>query len=476
MKVTKLISTLSTLLVAIYQCSAAPPPNSSLNVLRERQAGTQWVSIWTSMPQLVEQSNLPPSPFNGGSVMFNDATLRQTFFITEDAPRIRIQFSNTFGGSVLSITAASLALPQGGAAGVGQIQTSTLHALTFNGGSPSVTIPTGQVVYTDPIDFPVTAQTNIAVSIYLKSGQSGSNITGHPGSRTTSWMQSGNQVNSTNVSGGSTAHWYFATGVEGFINTDTKGLIILGDSITDGRGSDDNKNNRWPDLVLARMRKSGITNIAVGNQAAGGNRVLQDGLGPSLISRYKRDAINQAGVKYVMVFEGVNDIGTANSDAASQQQVGDQLIAAFQQIVSDAKAAGLKIFAATITPLGSGYTAGSREPTRQRINQWILTSGTYDAVVDFDKIVRNPSNPSQLAQQYDSGDGLHPNVAGYQAIANQFPLDVLTGSAPHSTTSSSPTSTTSSAPPVTTTTSTPPATTSPTAQAAHYAQCGTYRY
>ncbi|TFK33506.1 hypothetical protein BDQ12DRAFT_715805 [Crucibulum laeve] len=158
------------------------------------------------------------------------------------------------------------------------------------------------------------------------------------------------------------------------------------------------------------------------------------------------DADYQAGVKYVMVFEGVNDIGTTNSDAASQQQVGDQLIVAFQQIVRDAKAAGLKVFAATITLLGSGYTA----------------------------IVGNPSNPSQLAQQHDSGNGLHPNVTGYQAIANQFPLDLLTGSAPPSSTTSSspPTSTTSSAPPVTTTTSTPPATTSPTAQATHYAQCG----
>lgn len=179
------------------------------------------------------------------------------------------------------------------------------------------------------------------------------------------------------------------------------------------------------------MQTNGLTNIGVCNQAAGGNRVLADGLGPSLISRYKRDALNQPGVKWVMIFEGVNDIGTAAANSGTQTQTANQLISAFTQIAKDAKALGLSVFAATITPFGnSQYGDTSREAARQTVNNWIKTSGTFDAVVDFDKFIQNPSNPAQLASQYNSGDYLHPNVAGYQYIANQFPLDIFKVSPP----------------------------------------------
>jgi hypothetical protein len=144
---------------------------------------------------------------NGGGAQFRGATLRQTLHVSIGAPRIRIQISNTFGGSDLTITAASIALPQGGRAGVGQIDTATLKPLTFNNGASSITIPRGQVKYTDAIDFAVQPQSMISVSLYLANGQSGSSITGHPGSRTTSWMANGNQVNAANVAGANTKHW-----------------------------------------------------------------------------------------------------------------------------------------------------------------------------------------------------------------------------------------------------------------------------
>jgi hypothetical protein len=160
------------------------------------------------------------------------------------AERIRIQISNTFGGSALPITAASLALPTGGQAGVSGIDTTTLKGLTFNNGSSSITIPQGQVVYTDPIDVKVEPQSMITVTIYSQAGQTGTSITGHPGSRTTSWMQQGNHLNASTVTGASTAHWYFLTAVEAWAPLSTSALVILGDSITDGRGSTDNKNNR----------------------------------------------------------------------------------------------------------------------------------------------------------------------------------------------------------------------------------------
>ncbi|KFZ06067.1 hypothetical protein V501_07729 [Pseudogymnoascus sp. VKM F-4519 (FW-2642)] len=385
-------------------------------IIESRQdTGNKWVDTWTSMPQLVEPGNLPPSPFTSQGAVFNDATLRQTLHVSIGADRIRLQISNTFGGSDLPITEAAIALPTGGEAGVGNIEASPIAGLTFNGAT-SVTIPKGEVAYSDPIDFSVVAESMLTLTLYLAAGQTGNSITGHPGSRTTSWMQEGNHVNATSIPGSSIAHCF----------------VILGDSITDGRGSDDNKNNRWPDLLLARMQTNELTEIGVDNQAAGGNRVLQDGLGPSLISRYKRDAIEQEGVKYIMIFEGVNDIGTAGTDQNTQTRLGDNLISAFTQIASDTSAAGILIFAATITPFsgpGQSYSNPTREKTRQRVNAWFTSSGLFDAVVDFDAVVRDPVTPSQLAPEYNGGDYLHPNVAGYQAIADAFPLDIFTATA-----------------------------------------------
>lgn len=176
--------------------------------------------------------------------MFRDATLRQTLHLSIGAERLRIQISNTFGGSDLPITAASIALPTGGKAGVAGIDTTTAKPLTFNNGSASITIPAGEVAYTDPVDFSVDAQTNIAVSLYSQEGQAGSSITGHPGSRTTSHMQSGNHVDAETLSGTDTKHWYFISAVEAWAPADHSAFVILGDSITDGRGSTDDANNR----------------------------------------------------------------------------------------------------------------------------------------------------------------------------------------------------------------------------------------
>ncbi|GAP91470.1 putative lipolytic enzyme [Rosellinia necatrix] len=408
-------------------CAVGSP--LGINKLAQRQDGdSHWVTTWASMPQLVEQSNLPPSPFTGGGV-FRDATLRQTLHMSIGAERIRIQISNTFGGSALPVTAASLALPTGGEAGVSGIDTTTLRGLTFNGAS-SVSIPQGQVVYTDPIDVKIEPQSMITVTLYSQAGQSGTSITGHPGSRTTSWMQQGNHVNASSVTGANTAHWYFLNAVEVWAPKTTAALVILGDSITDGRGSTDNKNNRWPDLLLARMQKENITNIAVVNQAAGGNTVLTGGLGPPLLQRYKRDLLATAGVRYGLIFEGVNDIGGASADSGTQSRISSGLQGAFKTIAAEARAAGITMFGATITPFGGSgqaYSSPTRDSARQAVNRWILAGGdgSFAASVDFAKFLANPSNQANLAAQYDGGDHLHPNPAGYQAIADQFPLAIF---------------------------------------------------
>ncbi|CAO2657206.1 Nn.00g033320.m01.CDS01 [Neocucurbitaria sp. VM-36] len=396
----------------------------AIDSVDKRQDEYHWIDTWTSMPQLVESSNMPPSPFSSGSVL-KDATLRQTLHMSVGASKIKLAISNTFGGSDLPITEGSVSLPAGGAAGVSGIQASPLAAIAV-GGKSSFTVPRGQVVITDEIAFEIKPQSMLTVSLYSQQGQSGSSITGHPGSRTTSWFVSGNKVNATTFLGTSSVHWYFISAVQAYVPTDAHSLIILGDSITDGRGSDDNKNNRWPDLVLARLQKENYTNVAVCNQAAGGNTVLSGGLGPTLLTRYKRDAIDQPGVKWVMIFEGVNDIGGGANSASTQTSIGDQLIKAFTQIVADAKKAGYVTIGGTITPFGgNSYQGAEREKTRKRVNKWILESKTFDFTVDLAGTLANKNNPEQLDTKYNGGDGLHPNVAGYQAVADAFPIDIF---------------------------------------------------
>jgi lysophospholipase L1-like esterase len=395
---------------------------------------THWVDTWTSMPQLTEPANLPNPPFNQTGSVFVNSTIRQTLHMSIGSPQIRIRLSNAFGTTHLNITAVTVALPFNNSAGQSIIEAKTLQTVTFSGNN-SIIIPDGSLAVSDPIHFPIEAQSELAVSIYLAGGQLGNSITSHPGSRTTSFYQFGNAVSAANLTDASVqsvAHWYFLSAVEVWSPPQAKGFVIVGDSITDGRGSTTNANNRWPDLVLARMQKDPSTrNIGVLNQAAGGNRVLADGLGPNALGRIDRDVLAQSGIKYSMIFEGVNDIGTAASDSASQDFVYNQLIQAYEQIITRIHTFGIPVFAATITPFSApnstiqAYSTPEREVTRQRVNKWIRTSGKFDAVLDFDKVVRSPANQSMLADQYNSGDYLHPNPAGYQAIADSFDLNLF---------------------------------------------------
>ncbi|KLO83363.1 Uncharacterized protein LW93_15033 [Fusarium fujikuroi] len=383
-----------------------------------------WVGTWASMPQEVEPANLAPAPFGGAdaAAQFENTTLRQTFHMSIGAEKIRIRFSNIFGKTDLPITAASIALPAGGKAGVGQIDTKTTKQLKFNG-KKSVSVPAGEIVYSDPIDFKLKPLSNLALSVYTEKGQLGNKITGHPGSRTTSWMQKGNHVNAASVSEGSTKHWYFANGVDSWAPKDHFAVVLLGDSITDGRGSTDDTNDRWSDALAAHLQESGMSNVAVNNMAAGGNAILSGGLGPILLQRYKRDALEQPGAKFVVVFEGVNDIGPSAADDATQKRIKDGLIAAYIQIAKDIKKAGMTTIGATITQmLGNQYYAPEREVTRVAINDWILGNGTYDHTVDFASLI---GSGDKLLPQYDSGDGLHPNPAAYKLMGTKFPIKVF---------------------------------------------------
>ncbi|CAG7852104.1 SubName: Full=Uncharacterized protein {ECO:0000313/EMBL:CCA73699.1} [Serendipita indica DSM 11827] len=428
---------MSQVLSALFNILLASTLLGNVGVSAHQKRGSKpfhWVDTWTSMPQLTEPANLPPAPYNGSSGVFVDATIRQTLQMSVGADKIRLRLSNVFGVNDLPITAVTIAKPFNGTAGQRAILANTIKQVSFSGSS-SIIIPNGALAVSDPIDFHVDPQSVISVTIYTREGQQGFSITSHPGSRTTSFFAAGNQVNAANLtdsSVASAAHWYFLSAVEAWAPSKVRALAVVGDSITDGRGSQTDQNNRWTNLLSARMQKNGYTkNIAVVNQAAGGNRILYDGLGPNAQGRIDRDVLAHSGVEYAMIFEGVNDIGTTATNVEAQDRLYQRLILAYKQIATRVHAAGIPIFAATITPFGApnstlqAYSHPTRETTRLRINDWIRTSKTFDAVIDFDKILRDPKNATQLNAAYSSGDYLHPSVAGYQKIADSFPLEIF---------------------------------------------------
>ena len=392
--------------------------------------GAHWVNTWTSMPQLTEPGNLPPAPFTQPDRVLADTTLRQTVHVSVSGRQVRLRYSNAFGTADLPITQVTVALPAGGAAGVTAIQPGTVRPVTFNG-SASTVVSVGAQVVSDPFAFDLGAQTNLTVTTYLAAGQATNNLTSHPGSRTSSWLLAGNHVGDADLTGATRAdHWYLLSGVEVRASGRTAAAVMLGDSLTDGRGSTTNGNDRWPDRLLARLQARHSTDdVAVLNQAAGGNRVLHDGLGPNALARLDRDVLATSGVRWLLVFEGVNDIGTAEASEAGQAQVTSDLIGAYEQIITRAHTAGITVYGATITPFGgnTGYDdpAGLREASRQRVNQWIRTSHAFDAVIDFDKVARDPAIPRQLLASIDTGDHLHLNPTGYQMFADAVPLGLF---------------------------------------------------
>ena len=402
---------------------------AALPARRHRRA-PRWVHTWTAMPQLTEPGNMPPAPFTRPGLVFADATLRQTLRVSVGGSRLRVRFSNAFGGADLPITGVTVARPLGGRAGTDAIEPGTVRPVTFGGHGPIV-VPVGAQVVSDPIGLDVAPRTVLTVTVYLRAGQASDSITSHPGSRTTSYLLAGDHRADPGLPGATAVdHWYLLSGVEVRAGGDAAAAVVLGDSLTDGRGSTTNGNDRWPDRLVDRLQAQRRTaGVAVLNQAAGGNRVLHDGLGPNALARFDRDVLAQTGVAWLLVFEGVNDIGTADPTAAAQEQVAADLIGAYRQMVLRAHAQDLRVYGATLTPFGgnTGYDdpAGLRESARRAVNDWIRRSRAFDAVVDFDRAARDPAQPVRLLPAYDVGDHLHLNPAGYAALAAAVPLGLF---------------------------------------------------
>jgi lysophospholipase L1-like esterase len=387
---------------------------------QDAPATVHWVGSWAASQQIPEPANaLPPDELR-------DATLRQIVRLSVGGARLRVHLSNAFGTAPLRIDSVHIASPISPASD--KIDVATDKALTF-AGSPSVIVPAGAEYISDPIDYPVAPLSNLAISFHLQEPPA--RQTGHPGSRSTSYVVHGDMVaaaelpNATKVD-----HWYQIAGVDVTGPADGASIVALGDSITDGHATTTNGNDRWTDALAERLQGSAATNrIGVLNQGIGGNHLLVDGLGPNVLARFNRDVLAQTGVRYVIVLEGVNDLGgltrLGEVPIAEHEALVARILGAYQQIVLRAHAHGLEAIGATILPYaGSDYyhPTARDEMDRQAVNQWIREPGHFDAVVDFDQAMRDPSHPDHLLPSYDSGDHLHPSPAGYRAMADAIPL------------------------------------------------------
>jgi lysophospholipase L1-like esterase len=370
----------------------------------------RWVGTWSTGPQLTEPGNLPPPPGLAGN------TLRQNVLPTLDGARVRVLFSNEWGEAPVTFTSVRLA----SATGASAIDPGTDRELLFGGGA-SVTIPAGQAQVSDPLDFGVVALSSIAISIHF--GAVPTNVTGHPGSRTTSYLEVGAAAAAPSLPAAATTdHWYFIAGIDVEAPAPSAAVVTLGDSITDGRGSTTNANNRWPDNLARRLKANPPTQqVAVLNQGIGGNAVVSGGLGPTAVARFERDVLAQRGARWVIVLEGVNDIG-GSTDAG----VANRLIEAYQGLIDSAHARGLLVYGVPILPFGgSMYDSPAHEAARQTVNAWVRTSGRFDAVLHLDAAVADPADPTRLLLAYDDGDRLHLSPAGYQAMADAIDLSLF---------------------------------------------------
>jgi lysophospholipase L1-like esterase len=361
------------------------------------------------------RGGLPP-------VTISNQTIRQVVRVSVGGERLRVVLSNAFGTEPVEIGAAHVALRDRDAL----VKASSVKPLTF-GGSVTGRILPGATIVSDPVNLAVTPVSDLVVDLFLPGelGTGPSPVTTHNGASQTNYLSTnGNHSGAAAMTVERTAGaWFLLSRVEVTAASGTGAVVAFGDSITDGARSTADTNSRWPDHLARRLAARSGTAISVLNAGISGNRVLGDGAGVSALARFDRDVLMQTGVTHVIVMEGINDIGIARSNPTPGA---DDLIAGHKQLIERARARGLKVYGATLTPFeGAAYWTAEGEAKRQALNQWIRTSGAYDAVIDFDQVTRDPAAPTKFLPAYDSGDHLHPGDAGYKAMGEAVDLKLF---------------------------------------------------
>lgn len=376
------------------------------------QAGGHWVGTWGTAPQLVERHNNPPAPGLANN------SLREIVQVSIGGKKVRLKLTNEFSKEPTEIKAIELSIAKT-AGSSSEVDEKTTVSLTFDGKS-SVIIPAGGSVMSDPVGFKMGPRENVAITIHY--GAASQTVSGHPGSRTTSYLKEGDTRDFTDAI--RTDHWYSIQTLEVEAPKKAGAIAILGNSITDGRGSTTNEQNRWADVLSRRLLQNKNTRqVGVLNMGIGGNCVLRGGLGPTGEQRYPRDLFGQEGVKWMILFEAVNDLGGSRNGV----QTAERVIEVYKRIIAEAHEKGIRVFGATITPFkGNNYYSEDHEKGRSTLNEWIRTTDMLDGVIDFDKAVRNPEDPEALQRAFlFENDWLHLNAQGYETMGNSIDLNLF---------------------------------------------------
>ncbi|RSM58339.1 GDSL family lipase [Actinoplanes sp. ATCC 53533] len=390
-----------------------------------------WNGTWSTA---VTGAATPPQP----ATFFADQTLRQIVHTSIAGRSLRVRLSNEYGTEPLVIGEARIARGAGGA----RIVAGTDRRLTF-GGRSAFSIPPGAPALSDPVALPVPALSDLVVSIHLPERTAAATV--HGSAFQTNYVAAGNVTRSATLTGATTTtSWHFLSGVS-VAAPRAASVVAFGDSITDGAITTVDANHRWPDFLARRLRgQASLRDLGVLNKGIGGNRLLHDGntlpgspfsgigplFGDSALNRFDRDVLAQPGARCVIVLLGINDIGQPSSIAPPSEAVtAEEMIFGYRQLIARAHERGLRILGATMTPFQDtaipGYYSEANEAKRVAVNRWIRASGEYDGVIDFDRAVRDPAQPSRILPRYDSGDHLHPNDDGMRAMADAIPLRLL---------------------------------------------------
>jgi lysophospholipase L1-like esterase len=417
-----------TLLVAAVACLA-----------HGAAAQQHWVATWAAsaqsarivFPRLPQPPAAPgaatqgsPPPLFPPPPSFDNQTVRMIVRSSIGGRRVRVQLSNAFGNGALRVGAAHIALRDKDST----IVSGSDRALTFSGEASAI-IPAGAEILSDPVDLDVPPLADLAVSVYVPGHVD--DPTDHlTGLHTTYISGSGDFTAAPSIENATIKEsWYWLSGVDVLAPADTGLIVAFGDSITDGVTSTTDADRSWPSQLAERLLASKATaKWAIVNEGISGNRLLNDGMGVAALARFDRDVLSQPGVKYVIVMLGINDIGFGSLPGvqASDQVTAQELIAAHRQIIARAHVRGIRAIGATLTPFsGAMYYSEPGEVTREAVNDWIRTSHAYDAVIDFDAVVRDPGNPKQIRSSFNIRDHLHPNDDGYRAMADSIDLAIF---------------------------------------------------